>query len=255
MARLREKVAIVTGAGQGVGLGIARALAREGAAIVIAEINPETGPAAAREIEELGAKAVAVLCDVAKREDVGKTVQTAIEAFGGIDILVNCAHDLRDIQKPFMEVTDEEIYRQFGSGLMGTVYFMRACFPYFKDKGGKIINIGSAAGVHGEAGFLGYNLTKEAIRATTRTVAREWGALGINVNTICPLGDSPTMKAWSSQPELGWGVVRSTLPIPRLGRCEEDIGRVAVFLASNDADYMTGSTLMVDGGAMMDAGR
>jgi NAD(P)-dependent dehydrogenase (short-subunit alcohol dehydrogenase family) len=182
-------------------------------------------------------------------------VQAAVAAFGGVDILVNCAHNLRDLQKPFLEVTDEDIYRQFDSGLMGTIYFMRACFPYFKNKGGKIINIASGQGIRGGAEFLGYNLTKEAIRATTRTAAREWGALGINVNTICPLAESPTMKAWSSQPELGSAVVSSTRPIPRLGRCEEDVGRVAVFLASSDADYMTGSTLMVDGGGSMDAGR
>jgi NAD(P)-dependent dehydrogenase (short-subunit alcohol dehydrogenase family) len=256
MKRLDEKVAIVTGAGQGVGRGIALAFAKEGAKVVIAVRNTVTGPEVVREIESVGGAAVFSCCDVSKKIDVARTVEEAVAAFGGVDILVNNAHDLRAIQQAgvrgqlmFADVTDEVLRGSFESGFMGTVWFMKACLPHMKGRGGgRIINLGSLAGIRGDAGLLTYNAAKEAIRAATRTAAREWGQYGITVNCICPAADAPSMTG-------EYAAAITSGPMRRLGSCENDVGRTAVFLSSDDASYLTGLTINVDGGLGMDAGR
>ena len=255
MGRLDNKVAIVTGAGQGVGEGIALAMAKEGAKIVVAVRNAQTGPAVTQKIGDLGGEAIFAQCDVSLQGDVEKTVNAAAKAFGTVDILVNNAHDTRHLHAPFMETTAEMLHIQLYSGFMASVWFMQACFPYLKKKGGRVINMGSGAGVRGEMGLLGYAASKEATRAATRVAAREWGEFGITVNCICPLADSPAMTTYVEHPEMGWNRILPVLPIKRLGACESEIGRTAVFLASADAAFITGHTIHVDGGYTMDAGR
>jgi NAD(P)-dependent dehydrogenase (short-subunit alcohol dehydrogenase family) len=256
MNTLEQKVAIVTGAGQGIGRGISLALAKEGAKIVVAVRNAVTGPQVVSEIEAAGGTAVFARCDVSKRNDVARTVEAAVAAFGGVDILVNNAHDLRAIteagarqQLAFADVTDEVLRGSFESAFMGTVWFMKACLPHMKARGGgRIINLGSLAGIRGDAGLLAYNAAKEAVRAATRTAAREWGQFGITVNCICPAADAPSMTGEYAE------AIRNG-PMRRLGSCENDVGRTAVFLSSADASFLTGLTINVDGGLGMDAGR
>jgi 2-hydroxycyclohexanecarboxyl-CoA dehydrogenase len=256
MKKLERKVAIVTGAGQGIGRGISLAFAKEGAKVVVAVRNTVTGPQVVKEIETAGGTALFSRCDVSKREDAAHTVQAAVEAFGGVDILVNNAHDLRAIteagarqQLAFADVTDEVLRGSLESGFMGTVWFMKACFPEMKKRGGgRIINLGSLAGIRGDAGLLAYNAAKEAIRAATRTAAREWGQYGITVNCICPAADAPSMTG-------EYAAAITSGPMRRLGSCEHDVGRTAVFLSSEDASFLTGLTINVDGGLGMDAGR
>lgn len=251
IARLADKTAIITGAGQGVGRGIARALARNGARCVIAEINEETGPRVAAELQSLGAEALFAPCDVTRREDAQSAVARCIEAFGQLDILVNNAQRAPIRPTPLMDHTDEIVDLSFDTGFRGTLYFMQAAYPHMRKRGGRIINIGSAAGLDGMAGQGAYGAAKEAIRALSKTAAREWGSDGINVNIICPLARSPGVALMLEQaPEMEKKLTAGN-PIARIGECEEDIGGVAVFLASEEARYLTGHTLPVDGGGCM----
>ena len=247
MGRLNGKVALVTGGGRGLGRGIALELAREGASIVIAELDPETGRRTASEIEALGRRAVAIETDVSRRESVNNAVVAVVESFGALDILVNNAQIQRQ-QVNFEDTTDADMQVVLGSGLMGTFYFMQACFPLLRRRGGKIINVASAAGLVGYAGWASYAVSKEGIRALTKVAAHEWGKHKINVNAICPLALTPSMQEWSTNhPDLAKAMLDS-IPLAHFGDPEKDIGRAVAFLAGPDSDFITGMTMMVDGG-------
>ena len=240
-------LAIISGAGHGVGRGITLALAKEGAAVVIAELSPDTCQRTADEIKAFGGRSLAVTTDVRRREEVKGAVAAAVKEFGTVDILVNNAQAMRN-QVLFEDTTDDDMALALESGFLATFYFMQACFPYLKEHGGKIINLASAAGLSGHPGWTAYAAAKEGIRALTKVAAHEWGQYGINVNVICPMASTPQFQAWGeAEPELRDMVIAS-IPLARMGDCEMDIGRAVAFLASSDADYITGLTMMVDGG-------
>lgn len=247
MGLLNNKIAIVTGAGQGIGRGIALAMAKEGAIIVIVELNKDTADQTADEIKSLGGRALAITCNVRKRDEVDVAVAATIKEFGTVDILVNNAQTAR-ANVSFEDTTDEDMALTLESGFMGTFYFMQACFPYLKEHGGKVINLGSSAGTEGLVGHTAYAAGKEAIRGLSRVAAHEWGKYKINVNVICPAANSPGWQSWAkSYPEqVNAALARN--PMGRVGDCEKDIGRTAVFLASADSDYISAHTFMVDGG-------
>jgi NAD(P)-dependent dehydrogenase (short-subunit alcohol dehydrogenase family) len=250
-ARLQGKVCIVTGAGQGVGRGVALAFAREGATVAVVEFNEESGQQVAAEIEALGCDGLFVKCDVADRASVNAAAAAVADAFGGIDVLVNNAQRAPAGPTPLMDHTDEIVDLCFATGFRGTLHFMQACYPHLKLRGGRIINFASAAGLEGLAGMGAYGASKEAIRALSKTAAREWGPEGINVNIICPLAKSPgVVKLLELAPEMEQRMTAGN-PIARIGECERDIAPVAVFLASDDARYVTGQTLCADGGGTM----
>ena len=250
MGKLDGKVAIVTGAGQGIGRGVALALVKEGAAVVLAEMIAENGIRTAKEIKALGGRALPVACDVSHRAQVKAVVAAAVKEFGTVHILVNVAQGYRgDVL--LQDTTDDDMALALGSGLMGTFYFMQECFPYMKEHGGKVINFGSAAGLEGHSGWTGYAASKEGIRALTRVACHEWGQYKINVNAICPLAGSPRFLEWGQGHPGMLDLIAGLTPLRRLGDCEKDIGRAVVFLASPDSDYITGQTLMVDGGQAM----
>lgn len=252
MGRLDGKVAIVTGAGQGVGRGIALVFAKEGAKVVAAGRTASKCARTADEIKSFGGTAISVTCNVASRKDVNAAVAETVRTFGTVDILVNNAAESRP-GVLLVDTTDDDIARDCGSAFMGTFYFMQACFPYLKERGGKVINLGSLAGVEGMAGFTSYAVAKEAIRALTRIGAREWGHHRINVNVVCPAASSPAVQQWSEAFPDDLKQMLARVALGRMGDCELDIGRAVLFLASSDADYITGQTIMVDGGQHISA--
>ena len=252
MALLDAKVAIVTGGGRGVARGVALELAKAGADVAIVEIDPENAKKVALEIEGLGRRSIAVVCDVSRRDEVDRAVATTVTELGGLNILVNMAHYLKlGFDKPLIDITEEDFQNQLGAGLMGTYYFMQAAYPHLKG-GGKIINTASAAGIQGYARMAAYSAAKEGIRGLSRVAAREWGVDGINVNIVCP--SMLTTPGMHNRKERGMTTDYSARPIPRPGR-EEDTGRAVVFLASEMSDYITGETIMVDGGRTRMGGR
>lgn len=248
MSKLNGKVAVVTGAGRGIGRGVALALAKEGATTVICARNAEEIAATGMEIKSLGGRTLALSCDVGQRQQVDAVVAATVKEFGTVDILVNNAQGAR-LGVAFEDTSDADIALALGSGLYGTYYFMQACFPYLKSQGGKIINFGSQSGLEGQAYNLAYAVTKEAIRTLTRVAAHEWGKYKINVNAICPFADSPgSQSAANVWPDAFQALVAQVPMGGRIGDCEKDIGPVVVFLASPDSDYVTGMTIMADGG-------
>jgi NAD(P)-dependent dehydrogenase (short-subunit alcohol dehydrogenase family) len=250
MGKLDGKTAIVTGAGQGIGRGVALALAKEGASVVLADIQEGSCQQTANEIRAVGAHVLPVTCDVSRRDQVKAVVAAAVKEFGTVDILVNAAQAMRkDVL--FQDTTDADMALAWGSGLMGTFYFMQECLPHLKQHGGKVINFGSAAGLEGHRGWAAYAAAKEGIRALTRVACHEWARYKINVNAVCPLASSPNIEEWSkTNPEMLKHLL-AAVPLRRFGDCENDIGRAVVFLSCSDSDYITGQTLMVDGGQAM----
>lgn len=245
--RLKDKVGIVTGSASGIGRGIALAMAKEGAHIAIVDINEEKGQEALEEINQY-TEGLLFIKDISKKENVDYIVNEVIQKFGKLDILVNNAHASK--QAPFVETTMELFDLSFGTGFYPTFHFMQAAYPELKKSKGKVINFASGAGISGQPTQASYAAAKEAIRGITRVAANEWGVDGINVNLIAPIARTAGVEAWSKQaPELYEKMINN-IPLRRLGEPEEDIGRTAVFLASEDSDYITGQTIMVDGGTI-----
>ena len=249
MGRLDGMVAVVTGCSQGIGLAIARAFVREGASVVISARRGEVLEGVARQIDPTGERVAAVQADVARREDADRTIATAVERFGRIDILVNNAQ--ATMQAKVEDITDEAIELTLGSGLLGTLYHMQAAFPYLRERGGSVINFGTRQGIYGEPGDGIYGAGKEGIRALSRSAAREWGQFGIRVNVINPAALSPGAEEFlNSHPERAQKYL-DEISLRRFGRSDEDIAPIAVFLASEDGQYLTGQTLNADGGQIM----
>ena len=248
MGILDGKVAIVTGAGQGVGEGIAFALAREGATLVVAGRTVTKVERTARTIQEFGGKALAVGCDVCKPEDIAATVDRTVRELGGIDILVNNAqivhNDLLD------NLSDQQFTDTFDSGPFATFRFMKAVHPHMKARGGgNIVNLSSSAAVRWDArGYGIYAAAKQAIRSLSRAAAHEWVKDGIRVNTVAPIAMTPALRDWIDNDPVGSNAFLDTIPMRRVGDPELDIGRAVVFLVGPDSRYVTSLTLPLDGG-------
>lgn len=253
MGQLDGKVAIVTGAGRGIGRAIALLFAREGARVAVVSRTASSVDKVVAEIAAAGGEAIGITCDVSLRDEVLAAVAKTVSRLGGVDILVNNAHDTAGIAVSLLD-TDEALFqRQFGSGLFSTVHFMQACFPYLKEAQGRVINFGSGAGISGAAYHAAYAAAKESIRAVTRVAAHEWGPHRITVNAICPISMTDGMKESSQDPAIMAALSHIPLGVP--GDPLDQVAPAALFLASAGANYITGHTLMVGGGGMMDAGR
>lgn len=248
MGILEGKVAIVTGAGQGVGEGIALALAKEGAAIVASGRTEAKLAKTCDKIDRIGCRAVPIAGDLCRPDDIQMTVEQTLSLFGGIDILVNNAQIVHNY--PLDEIDDGMFAEVFDSGPFATFRFMKAVRPYMKARGGgNIINLASSAPVRWDArGYGVYAAAKQAIRSLTRAAAHEWAADGIRVNTIAPFATSPALERWVEVDPAGSSAMLSTIPLGRIGDPESDIGRAVVFLVGPDARYVTGVTLPLDGG-------
>lgn len=257
---LQGRVAIVTGSGRGIGRGIAVEFAREGAKVVVASRSQSSVDSTCNEIEAFGGTAFGVTCDVGSHEDIKRTVAETVEQFGAVDILVNNAQSFGIPEAPeascgtmpLEDYRDAEWAYTFQTGPTASYLFMKAAFPYLKSSGhGRVINFGSSYGQMGYPGTVAYNAGKEAIRALTRTAANEWGQYGINCNVVSPAVETDAFKDYvSAHPEfLAQELPR--VPMRRFGHPYKDAGRIAVFLAGDDASFLTGMTFMVDGGFFM----
>ena len=248
-ARLKGKVAIVTGGGQGVGLGIVRRFAREGAAILLAQRNEEQGQqVVARLRSEFGIKADYVKTDVTKVDQVDAMVAAAVDRFDCIDILVNNAGG--SFPKRLENHTDADMAAGLDLNFWSAFWAMRAAFPHMRArKWGRIINLGSLNGVNAHMFTVQYNVGKEALRALSRTAAVEWGPHGINCNVLCPAVGRPAADIYYEQNPEMFEALRLQIPRGKLGDPEADVGGVAAFLASDDAAHVNGTTQFVDGGS------
>ena len=247
MSRLKNKVAVVTGASKGIGAGIAKALAAEGASVVVNYASSKEGAdRVVAEIAEKGGKAVAVQGDVAKSSDVQRIFAETKKAFGRLDVLVNNAGVYQFA--PLAEITEEQFHRQFNTNVLGLILATQEAAKFFGAEGGSIINIGSTASQITPPTTAVYTATKGAVDAVTHVLAKELGPQKIRVNSI-----NPGMVETEGVHTLGilgtdfQKQFEAQTPLGRIGQ-PTDIGPIAVFLASSDSGWLTGETLLASGG-------
>jgi NAD(P)-dependent dehydrogenase (short-subunit alcohol dehydrogenase family) len=263
---LEGKVAIVTGSGQGIGRGMALALAKEGASLMIAEFNSSTRAAVVEEVRALGGRAIGHDCDVSSCDEVEAMVALTAQELGGVDILINNAQSFgRAVggsrAAPTPDLTGIEDFddaawdNTIRTGLYGSFYTMRAAFPHLRDGGaGRIINFGSGWGLLGRVGAVAYNATKEGIRGLSRTAAKEWGQYGITVDTVIPYIETDSLAEARRRDPERYEQIAQEIPLRRFGDAEKDAGRTVVFLAGDDASFLTNLTVAIDGGFAPRAG-
>lgn len=251
MKRLDGKVAIITGAGKGIGFGIARAFAKNGANLVITGRTQTTLDKAKEILEkEYEIKVLGVIADGASEIAVKNVIKETIEKFAKIDILVNNAQVSKS-GVSLVEHSKEDFDIAINSGLYATFFYMKEAFEHLKKSKGKVLNFASGAGISGGLGQSSYAAAKEGIRGLSRVAAREWAGFNINVNVVCPLAFTEGLEAWSKEyPEMYKNAI-GDIPMGRFGDPENDIGSVCVFLASDESRYITGETISVQGGSGM----
>jgi NAD(P)-dependent dehydrogenase (short-subunit alcohol dehydrogenase family) len=215
----------------------------------VAEWKPEKMDRTIAELDELGVPNLGVVCDINHREQIDAMVEAAVERFGRVDAIINNAQTFRP-NAPIAEVREDDLDVFYDSGVKGTLWAMQAVYPHMAAAGwGRIVNFASSMGITGGPGFAAYNASKEAIRALTRTAAREWGAHGIAVNAIAPAAASERGKASAARKSEAYLEFIKNCPMGRQGDPELDIAPVALFLCSDACRFLTGQTFMVDGGA------
>jgi len=244
---LKDKVALITGAAQGIGWAIALLFAKEGADIAIADINIEKAEEAAKEVSKLGRKVLALQVDVTDYSQVEEAVNKILDKFKKVDILVNNAGITRD--NLILRMSQEDWDKVLAVNLKGTFNCTKAVSRVMlKQHRGKIINIASIIGIIGNPGQANYSASKAGIIALTKTLAKELASRNINVNAVAP-GFIQTQMT-ESLPEEVKQKMQEAIPLKRFGK-PEDVAGVCLFLASDDADYITGQTIVVDGGMVM----
>lgn len=243
---LQGKVAIVTGGASGIGGAISTLLTGRGAKVLAVDIDEQAGAAL---VERSGGSAAFLAGDVSDPGVAQDAVARAVEQFGHLTGLVNNAHASR--QALFGDLTAQDWELSFGTGLWATRNFMLAAHPHLKEHGGSVVNFGSGAGLNGQVTQAAYASAKEAIRGLSRVAANEWAADGIRVNVVCPIALTAGVAHWrDSYPDM-YAEVVAKIPLGRFGDPEGDVAPVVAFLLSDDSRYMTGQTLMADGGATM----
>ncbi len=248
MGKLDGKVAAISGAGYGLGRGIAIALAKEGAKVATIGRTREKLEDFQKDMDSRGFEAMYVVGDVTSRDSVNDFIDKVVAKWGTVDLCINnaMAYNMRS----FIETTDEDIDKIFDSSVRGTVYMMQACYPHFKKNGaGKVVNFSSIAGQYGMVDHSSYAIAKAGLSGLTRAVALEWAPDNIQVNAIAPAGATPAWYQFEKeQPKEIVEAFLRQIPAGKMGDPEKDIGRVVAFLCSEDSNWITSRTIFVDGG-------
>ena len=243
MENLKGQVVIVTGGASGIGEALTSVLVKRGASVVAVDINEEAGQ---KKVEESPQNIVFLNGDVSKESVAEEAVKLAVSKFGKLTGLVNNAHASR--QKPLMELTADDWALSFGTGFNATLHFMKAAYAELKKSKGSVVNFGSGAALNGQSGQASYAAAKEAIRGLSRVAATEWGKDNIRVNVVCPLALTEGVIKWRESSPEQYKQIADHIPLSHFGDPENDIAPIVAFLLSDDSQYMTGQTIMADGG-------
>ncbi|MCK8140764.1 SDR family oxidoreductase [Flavobacterium sp. I-SCBP12n] len=243
MKNLTGKVIIVTGGAAGIGGAITSELTERGAFVVAVDLNEEAGK---KKVASNPDQIAFLNGDISKESVAKEAVALAISKFGKLTSLVNNAHASR--QKPLLELTEADWALSMDTGLKGTLNFMKAAYSELKKNNGAIVNFGSGAGLLGQKNQGSYAAAKEAIRGLSRVAANEWAGDGIRVNVVCPLAFTEGVKEWKENFPEQYEEIVSKNPMQRFGDPQKDVAPIVAFLLSDDSQYMTGQTLMADGG-------
>ena len=240
-------VAIVTGAAQGVGKGIATALLERGASVLLVDIQDKVLSATTAELKAAG-RVEKLVADLRDPDNAQRIVAAAVDVFGTVHGLVNNAIATNE-PKPFVDITTGDLALGYDVGPRATFLLMQAVHPVVVEAGGgSIVNLGSGTGTGGEANWGGYAAAKEAIRGLSKVAALEWGRDNIRVNVICPFAESDGVKLWKQFAPDDYAKAVRRVPMKRIGDVRTDVGALAAFLLSSDASFITAQTIHVDGG-------
>lgn len=243
MSTLNDQVIIVTGGAAGIGGGITSELVKRGASVIAVDVNEEAGKAIEAKNPE---KVIFLKGDVSQKSVADEAVAAAVNKFGKLTGLVNNAHVSR--QKPLIELNEDDWAISFDTGFKATLNFMKAAYPELKKNQGAIVNFGSGAALEGSRYQASYAAAKEAIRGLSRVAATEWALDNIRVNVVCPLAFTAGVEKWKEQFPEDYQHVVEQIPLGRFGDPQNDVAPIVAFLLSEDSKYMTGQTLMADGG-------
>jgi NAD(P)-dependent dehydrogenase (short-subunit alcohol dehydrogenase family) len=246
---VKDKVVIITGGGRGIGYGISTAFAKEGAKLVLTGRTEETLIKAKQTLEnEFGAEVLTVTADGADEQAIKNVIAKTVEKFGKIDVVINNAQASKS-GLMLVEHTKEDFDLAINTGLYATFFYMREAYPYLKESKGSVINFASGAGLSGRVAQSSYAAAKEGIRGLSRVAATEWAPDGINVNVVCPLAMTEGLVKFKEEYPEAYEKTIKGVPMGRFADAEKDVGRLCVFLASDDASYLTGETITMQGGS------
>jgi len=246
---LEGKVAVVTGGGAGIGRGVGRALAARGAAVAVVGRRAAPLDEVCAEIRDAGGRAVAITADVGVAADVERFVATTVEQLGRLDVLVNNAQGYRHAS--LCDATDDDMDLVWRTGPLAAFRAMKTAYPHLKETGGLVVNFGSGTQFDPSETFHStYNAAKGAIANLTRSAAVEWGPDGIRAILVVPAAESDQLAAFRDRDPAKYGEMMGRVPLGRFGDAEEDIGRPIAWLATDEARFLTGSIVMLDGGQM-----
>lgn len=249
--KMINKVVLITGGGKGIGRGIAEAFAEEGANLVITGRHEDSLVKTKVELEhKYNIQMLAMRADGSCEEDVRAVIEKTIEVFGHLDVVINNAMASKS-GMILKDHTKEDFDLAINTGLYATFYYMREAYPYLKESKGSIINFASGAGLAGRIGQSSYAAAKEGIRGLSRVAATEWGPDGINVNVVCPLVETTQMLLWKEKNPEHYEKTISGIPLGRFGDAKNDVGRTCIFLASEDASFISGETIVLQGGSSL----